>query len=626
MCGIYGELSEGAPEARRRMFAESAAAALRHRGPDGAGVWSDERCLLGHLRLSIIDLSDHAAQPMASASARSHLVFNGEIYNYVELRAAMEPPAGGWRSTSDTEVLLEALDRRGPEAIHDALGMFALALWRPAEGELWLIRDRLGKKPLYYARTTDGALRFASELPALLADGAVRRETTLDRLAEYLQLGYVAAPRTGLVAVQAVPPGCLLRVKLGAHGLTEHLERYWDLPSAEAAPRFPDQGAFDEELSHTLRDAVRIRLRSDVPLGAFLSGGIDSSIVSLLAAEQIPGKLRSFTVDFAEAGWSEGPFAAEVARHIGAEHTELKLGSDALATVPSLVATYGDLHGDSSALPTIALCRETRKHVTVALAGDGGDEVLGGYTRYASTLRTTGVAARVPAPLVSLARFMGRHRPLAWVRGATRLARLHADPDAYYPLEMRAHVARPWPPYLRAPESPSWPDPIARSLAAQAGRSALQRLMACDAKTYLPEDILVKVDRASMAVGLEVRAPMLDHRLLEIAMGADPAWIAGPEGGKRPLRRLFGPRLPRAVFERPKMGFGVPLARWLRDGVEHTSALLDPRAPIRDVLDRRAMRRLLLSHRLGLHDESARIWRLLVLAAWLDHWRPSIRD
>jgi len=626
MCGIFGELCVVGADHERRAFAETAAFALRHRGPDGSGLWQDDHCQLGHQRLSIIDLSTRAAQPMLSASRRSHLVFNGEIYNYLELRSRIDPPVGGFRSTSDSEVLLELLDQRGLAALQETIGMFAIALWRPADGELWLIRDRLGKKPLYWARTRDGRLRFASELGAVLADGAVARETTLDRLAEYLQLGYVAAPRSGIVAVQAVPPGHVLRARVASGKITERLERWWDLPPPTSARKFRNSNEFNECFDATLRNAVEIRMRSDVPLGAFLSGGIDSSVISLLSAQAIPGKLKTFTVDFDEAGWSEGPFAAEVARHIGAEHESLRLSSGSLSSLGDLASIYGDLHGDSSAIPTVALCRAARERVTVAVAGDGGDELLGGYTRYASTLATAEIARRVPAPALAVARRLAGRRPMAWVRGATRVARLFGDPDQLYPLEMRAYVGQAWPMVLSSSGSEPWRDPVGDALRQQRGRPPLFRLMACDAKTYLPEDILVKVDRASMAFGLEVRAPLLDHRLFELVMQAAPEWLASNEGPKRPLRQLFGARLPSAVFRRAKMGFGVPLVDWLRRDPSQTRALLDRAAPVAGVLNRAAVRRLLLSHHLGLRDESLRIWRLLMLAAWFELWRPNVTD
>ncbi len=626
MCGIFGELAPSPTDSQRHEFAVAAARALRHRGPDGSGLWADKHCQLGHQRLSIIDLSLNAAQPMVSASGRVRLVFNGEIYNYLELRGTVEAPPGGFRSSSDSEVLLELLDQRGLDGIRDTVGMFAFAAWRQAEQELWLVRDRLGKKPLYWATTPDGRLRFASELAALLADGVVARDTTLDRLAEFIQLGYVASPRTGLASVNSVPPGHLLRVKLGDHGITAQLERWWDLPTPGAPRSFRDIGEFHECFESTLRDAVKIRLRSDVPLGAFLSGGVDSSVISLLAARELPRKLRTFTVDFDETAWSEGPFAADVARHIGTEHESLRLRSGSLAELQGMVSVYGDLHGDSSALPTLALCRAARARVTVAIAGDGGDELLGGYSRYRSVLATAAAARRLPATSVSIARWLARRRPLSWIRGASRIARLYDDPDRLYPLEMRAYVAHSWPPVLAKPAHATWSDPVGAALRAQAGRPQLHRLMACDAKTYLPEDILVKVDRASMAYGLEVRAPLLDHRLVELVLGASPSWLADDDGSKRPLRHLYGSQLPSAVFHRPKMGFGVPIADWLQRDPALAASLADRAAPVAAVLRRSAVRRLLLSHQAGLRDESPRIWRLLVLAAWFELWRPRVRD
>lgn len=624
MCGIFGELCVTGTEHERRVFADTAARALRHRGPDGSGLWQDDHCQLGHQRLSVIDLSTRAAQPMLSASGKTRLVFNGEIYNYLELRSRVDPPAGGFRSTSDTEVLLELLDQRGLSALHETVGMFAIAAWHPAERELWLVRDRLGKKPLYWARTRDGRLRFGSELGALLADRAVARETTLDRLAEYLQLGYVAAPRSGIAAVQSVPPGHVLRIRVEGGQITERLERWWDFPPPTGEPNFRNVGEFNERFEATLRNAVEIRMRSDVPLGAFLSGGIDSSVISLLSAQAITGTLRTFTVDFDEAGWSEGPFAAEVARHIGAEHESLRLSSESLSSLTELASIYGDLHGDSSALPTVALCRAAREHVTVAVAGDGGDELLGGYTRYASTLATAAFARRVPAPALTVARWLAKRRPVSWLRGATRGARLFDDVEKLYPLEMRAYLAQTWPPVLSCAGPATWRDPIEDVIRQQRGRHPLLRLMSCDAKTYLPEDVLVKVDRASMAFGLEVRAPLLDHRLFELVMRADPEWLATNDGGKRPLRELFAAELPSAVFRRAKMGFGVPLVEWFRRSPTRTDVLLDRGAPIASVLDRSAVRRLVLSHQLGLRDESVRLWRLLMLAAWLELWRPSV--
>lgn len=622
MCGIFGELTLVANSASRAAFAASARKHLARRGPDGAATWEDAHCILGHTRLAIIDLSSAGTQPMVAASGNSVIAFNGEIYNYIELKQSLAPPVGGWRSQSDTEVLLEALDGEGPDVITSAVGMFAIAVWRPAERELLLIRDRLGKKPIYYARTVDGCFRFASEMGALLDDRRVRRTTTVDRIAEYLQHGYVSAPRTGLVDVQVVPPGSYLRARLVDGTIQTTVRRYWQLPTPKRQRAHSD---WLEEFDATLRDAVRIRLRADVPLGAFLSGGIDSSVVSLLASEQLREPLRTFTVDFAEAGFSEGEFAAEVARDIGARHTRIALGADALGNLAELIGTYGDLHGDSSALPTMALCRATRQHVVVALSGDGGDELAGGYTRYHAALRTADAAGRLPAGALSAFRWAARHVAPPWMRGVTRIARLSRDVDDVYSLGLRFYSTTAWPPVLRQRGPTEWPDAVRDALATEAARPPLLRLMACDLNTYLPEDILVKVDRAAGAVGLEVRSPLLDHRLFELSMNADPSWLVDSRGGKAPLRTLYAHRLPQRVFARRKMGFGVPMGSWLRGVDEAASARLGrPAVCFDDLIDRRKVTRMLTVHRRGLGDQSSQLWQLLVLHAWCECWQPSV--
>jgi len=628
MCGIYGQFDVDADPRIRARFAVAAERALRHRGPDGVGRWEDSSCLLGHTRLGVLDPGPSGAQPMAAASGRTVVVFNGEIYNFVELRAALGAPDRGWRSTGDTDVLVEALDRRGLSALDDTLGMFAIAWWRPDERELWLARDRLGKKPLYYVRTPSGGLRFGSELGALFADGALTPATSYDRLAEYLQHGYVAAPRSGLCGVNVLPPGGYLRARLAGSEIAVDLGRWWRLPDAraeQARSRFRDEHEFREAFDATLHDAVRIRLRSDVPLGAFLSGGVDSSVVSLLASRQLGRPLRTFTGDFDEAAFSEGRFASEVARSLGTEHTTLRVQSSSMASLPELVAVYGDLHGDASALPTLAVCRSARQHVTVALSGDGGDELGGGYPRYRLAQRLQQAAARLPGPARAAVRQIGTRLPW-WVRGTTWLGRVSSNLDEVYARSLWDYTPHVWPAVLRRSARAEWTDSVAAALRGQAGRSPLMRMMACDLLGYLPEDVLVKVDRASMACGLEVRTPFLDHRLVELVLDADPAWIADEYGAKRPLRAVYASQLPAHVFDRPKQGFGLPLRPWLRGALARAAAdrLLDPRSRIAEVLEPRAVRQLFRNHRLRHRDESARIWHLLVLQAWLEQWRPRV--
>ncbi len=617
MCGIYGELSVQPDEAARGRFATSADAFLCHRGPDGGGTWTDSRCLLGHRRLAIIDLSDRASQPYSSASRRTVVAFNGEIYNYLELRRAMAPPAGGWRTESDTEVLTEGLEREGERALRDLVGMFAIAVWSPQDGELLLIRDRLGKKPLYYTRS-NGVLRFASEFGALIDRPDLRR-TSDDRIAEFLQHGSIAAPRTGFVDVHALPPAHILRARCGTDGISVRIDRYWTLPERRVDT---DAAAWLEEFRATFEDAVRIRLRSDVPIGAFLSGGVDSSVVSLVARKHVDN-LRTFTVDFEDVAFSEGRFANDVAARIGSTHTELKLGPTDI-DMSLLVRTYGDLQGDPSAVPTMAVTREMRRHVTVALSGDGGDELLGGYERYHIAMRQVARSRAMPPLLRRAAELLGNAWPV-WLRGAARLKLVSSNLDELYGRLMRLWVDL-WPSVLVGERRRSWPNAVAASLKNWESRPALLRMMACDMDTYLPDDILVKVDRASMAVGLEVRAPLLDHRLFELVSRSEPEWLLDDGGAKRPLRELYSAALPDHVFKRPKMGFGVPLAPWLTDRRLRAaeSNLLDRSNGLSALLDASEVRRLLGMYRFGMHRARGHIWRLLWLGEWFDQWRPSL--
>ena len=618
MCGIYGELHAQPQAGARTAFAQAAGQALAHRGPDGSGIWQDAHCLLGHRRLKVIDLSEHGAQPMHSASKRSVITYNGEIYNYLELRSRLTSPPGGFRSSSDTEVLVEWLEERGASGLRDLFGMFAFALWDAHGRELVLVRDRLGKKPLFYTKTRD-ALRFASEIPALLEDETLPRETNVERIAEFLQHGFIASPQTAFVGIESLPPASWLRARVTADGLIVDTGSYWQLPT-ECEPA-SDRQAWLEEFRATLEHAIQIRLRSDVPIGAFLSGGIDSSVVSLLAHRSLPSGLNTFTVDFEEGAFSEGRSAREVASHIGTEHHEIRLRAGSLDDLPRLVRTYGNLFGDPSALPTMAICREMTAHATVVLSGDGGDELLGGYARYQLVEpREAGASQQLYAWLYGFA----RHYPV-WLRGDSRLSMLHPDWVAAYRGSMRSYPLHEVPPLFRHPVAfrDVWQEAFAR----YEHRPPLFRAMAADAELYLPEDNLVKVDRASMASAVEVRSPLLDHRLFELVARARPEWLRKGARGKLPFAELYGRDLPRAVFERKKMGFSVPLAAWMHDygmdRIEH--ALLARDARIRAVLDMRAVSKLLRGFRWRTHHFAGRIWHLLLLEEWLRQFRPTVR-
>lgn len=619
MCGIFGQLSPtlppGAIEATK-----DAIARLRHRGPDGSRTWFDGQCVLGHARLKIIDLTEDGAQPMVSATQRRVITFNGEIYNYRELRETLAPPPGGWRSTSDTEVLLQALETRGHAALNDLVGMFAFALWSPAEHELLLVRDRLGKKPLFYTLLPDGGLRFSSELPALLADPSVRRRTSLDRVAEYLQAGYVNGPRTPFLDIAAVPPGHLLRARLAGDRVETKVERYWGLPVTPAATA-TNEDEWLERFGDTLRNAIRIRLRSDVPVSALLSGGVDSSVVCLLAAEEAGAPLHTITVDSGGPA-SEARYADEVARSIHSNHSVATLPPLTLGSISEFVELYPELMGDPSAISALSAFRAVRDKATVTLTGDGGDELLFGYTRYFQTLHALERNARIPALVTTAARVVARRIP-TWLRGDARLSLATGGLEQAYEATVHQYPAHAAPPLLARECAVELP--ISAALRRFAALPLHQRLMSVDAETYIPGDTLVTLDRASMAVSLELRSPLLDHRLFELMREAPFEFLIDGERGKRPFRRLFASRLPWNVFNRQKAGFTVPLLEWMR-AAPLESWLAGTRSPLAAFIDAREVRRMVRGFRLGVNTFAGRLWHLLVLSHWLDRWQPALQD
>ncbi|HEU4888080.1 MAG TPA: asparagine synthase (glutamine-hydrolyzing), partial [Thermoanaerobaculia bacterium] len=548
MCGIAGVWSfGGANEESLRTRASSMADALRHRGPDDDGVFVDAAAGvgLGFRRLSIVDLSRAGAQPMLSASGRYVMVFNGEVYNHRRLAEELGPQE--YRGHSDTEVMLACIERWGLEAaVRRFIGMFAFALWDRTERTLSLVRDRMGVKPLYYAVTPQGAC-FASELKALRA-GAVDR-TDIDRgaLALYVRFGYVPAPYSIFDGIAKLLPGRILTIS--ADGTT-HTQTYWDAAriAEEASNTF--RGSEDDavgEIETLLSDSVRLRLISDVPLGLFLSGGIDSPLIAALMQREA-GSVSTFTIGF-EGMPSEAPFAAAVARHLGTRHTEAILGADeVLRMVPLIAELYDEPLGDSSSIPTYLVSRMARQHVTVALSGDGGDELFGGYHRYFLGRRVTERVERVPRvmrrPLGNLLRAASRlpSRMRGRLRGLGD-ALVIDDPLTLFQQQVAAEMIRvigaaPRPAQLTA--RTRWPrldDPAAL-------------MMYLDAISFLPDDILTKVDRASMAVSLEVREPLLDHRLVELAWSLPLSMKIRGTSGKWVLRKLLRKYLPAAMVDR----------------------------------------------------------------------------
>ena len=558
MCGICGLM---APSGQADpQLVDAMCARIRHRGPDQGGSEALGACVLGHRRLRVIDL-EQGFQPVANETGTVTAVFNGELYNFAELRRTLAEGGHEVRGTGDTPVLPHLYEERGTGFVEELDGMFALALWDAPRGRLVLARDRLGKKPLVWTRLPDGTLAFASELKALLALPDVPREPDLAALDAYLALQYVPGERTGIKGIHRLPPGCVLI----AEGDSERIERYWE-------PRLEERQLADEEwltlVRETVAGAVRKRLVADVPLGALLSGGIDSAIVVALMAQASSEPVRTFTVGFSDDAYDEREYARAVAERYATSHTEVVLEPDAAETLPRLAEAFDEPLGDEAALPLYLICGAARREVTVALVGDGGDESFAGYERYAAM----GLAERVPAPVAAVgARLLralpaGRAERRSSAFRAARLLEAAAAPRAerYAGLmQVLALATRRelWTDDARAELGTLVSPGFLLGSAPAQGVAGLQLL---DIATYLPGDLLPKSDIASMAHSLELRSPLLDHRVVELGLSLpDGLKLAGREG-KQALRRAFAGDLPPVVASRGKSGFGVPLARWFR--------------------------------------------------------------
>jgi asparagine synthase (glutamine-hydrolysing) len=599
VCGIAGLYSPaGTPNPE---LVDAMRAAIAHRGPDDGSTDVFGRCVLGHQRLKVIDL-DTGYQPVANETGDVVAVFNGEAYNFAQLRRELS--AHEVRGTGDTPVLPHLYEESGPRFVERLHGMFALALWDTARERLVLARDRLGKKPLLYTRLADGTFAFASELKALLRLPGVSRDVDLAAVDAYLALQYVPGDRTALRGIRKVPPGHVLVVE----GESEQLERYWRPEPAE--PSASDD-EWLERVRATVGAAVRNRLVADVPLGALLSGGIDSSIVVALMAQASAEPVRTFTVGFADERYDERAYAREVAGRYGTVHEELELVEDVAATLPRLTAAYDEPLGDEAAFPTFLIAEQARRHVTVALAGDGGDESFAGYERYIAhglAERVPAVAARAGAAAVRLVP-AARREPRSTLFRAARFLDVAGTPRSerygrlmeVFPLTTRREL---------------WLDP--RSAAAvhlEPRGDGIAGLQLLDIETYLPGDLLLKADIASMAHSLELRSPFLDGEVVALGLALPDGLKTHGREGKVALRRAFAEDLPPDVAARGKTGFGVPLGRWFRE---------DLRELAREVLatDRGWFRadtvtRLLEEHESGRADHGHRLWCLLMLELWV---------
>ena len=641
MCGIAGCWEGGgAPADALAARARAMADALAHRGPDDRGAWVDAAAgvALGFRRLSILDLSPQGHQPMASADGRYTVVFNGEIYNFAELRDGLERAgaAPAWRGHSDTEIMLAAISHWGVEgALERMTGMFAIALWDARERALHLVRDRMGEKPLYYG-VTGRTLLFGSELKALRAHPAFAGEIDRASVAALMRFAYVPAPRSILRGIRKLPAGTIVSFRSPADAAAAR--PYWTLRGAIERgierPFAGSEGEAADELEGLLRGAIARQMVADVPLGAFLSGGVDSSTVVALMQAQSARPVKTFTIGFHEDDYNEAPYAKAVAAHLGTDHTELYLSpGEAMSVIPDLPRFYDEPFADSSQVPTYLVSRLARTGVTVSLSGDGGDELFGGYNRYfwgASIWRRLGWMPRGARRAAAGA--LTAVSPPAWDRvfeAASPVlpasARQPAAGDKLHKLARAIDVANPEELYavLVSHWSESTLVDDARlefDLPLDRLATAPERMMACDAATYLPDDILVKVDRATMAVSLESRIPLLDHRVVEFAWRLPLELKLRDGAGKWLLRQVLHRHVPRALIDRQKMGFSLPLDAWLRGPLrEWAETLLDERRLMREgFLDPKPIRARWQEHLSGRRNWQHPLWIVLMFQAWLE--------
>jgi asparagine synthase (glutamine-hydrolysing) len=621
MCGICGQVRWDG-QAPQGGLIEEMCAAQEHRGPDSRGVHLDEAAGLGIQRLRVIDLAT-GDQPILNEDGSVVVVLNGEIYNFRELRARLERSGHRFATGSDTEVIVHLYEEEGSRCVRSLHGMFGLAIWDARRRRLVLARDRVGKKPLFYA-LRDGVLSFASELRALLQDPEIPRDLDFEALDAYLALRWIPAPLSAFEAVRKLPPAHVLTLERGRVAI----EPYWQLDHGGAA-RTGDDRELIEELREQLRAAVRRRMVSDVPLGAFLSGGIDSSAVVATMAEQSSSPVRTFSIGFTDDRYDELSQARLIAERFGTDHEELVVTPDAVEILPRIVRQYGEPFADSSAIPSFYLAELARRQVTVALNGDGGDESFAGYSRYVANLALDR-AAGLPAPL---------RRSLGALAGAlpssgdpqstrSRLRRLAAatalgapQRHASYLTQLgRAERLDLYTPRMRelVGSASAAEDAIERRWRDAGARDALGHMLAVDAGLFLPDDLLAKMDIATMAHSLEARSPLLDHELMEFATALPSRLKVRGREKKVALREAFRDSVPAEILDAPKRGFVVPMAEWLRDDLKDLSrdVLLDSTAGEHEYFERDAVRALLDRHASGAEDRSGAIWSLLVFELW----------
>lgn len=642
MCGIAGLLDAGAIGASAQMTrsAQAMADAIAYRGPDDHGVWcnADAGVALSHRRLSIVDLSPAGHQPMISANGRFIVAYNGEVYNHQTLRRELESRGVQFRGHSDTEVMLEAFANYGIEAtVKRLIGMFTIAVWDQSERTLTLVRDRLGIKPVYWAKF-GGLFLFGSELKALRAHPGWAPRIDRRATASFMRHNYVPAPYSIYEGVFKLEAGSILTLPWGGE---PKITKFWDARSvASAGMADPIEGSdaeMTDRLEALLTDAVQRRMIADVPLGAFLSGGVDSSTVVALMQKANLGRVRTFTIGFDTPGFDEAPYAAAVARHLDTQHTELKVTSrDALDVIPRLADMYDEPFADSSQIPTYLVSAMTRQHVTVALSGDGGDELFAGYNRYQLASRLWGGLSLMPSALRhTLAGVIRAVSPERWssllsglparIQPAQVGDKLHKlagvldmpDRSAVY-----RRLVSHWDPQTAAPGADEYKGLLWDPTVAEQIPGFREQMQFLDLVTYLPDDILTKVDRASMAVALEARVPLLDHRLVEFAWRLPSTAKVRHGTSKWLLRQVLYRHVPKELIERPKMGFGIPLGEWLRGPLRDWAETLLDEKRLREagLVDAALVRKFWEEHLSGHRNWQYHLWDVLMLESWRQRW------
>ncbi len=615
MCGIAGVLYNDPQRPVEGDLVERMCAAIHHRGPDEWGMWNEGQVGIGMKRLCIIDLSG-GRQPMANAGGSIRIVFNGEIYNYLDLRGDLEKRGYRFTTNSDTESILHLYEEYGEDCVQHLRGMFAFAIWDGCKRKLFLARDRFGKKPLHYFHD-DEKLVFGSEIKSILEHPDVRPEVHRPAIVNYLAYGYTPDPDTMFKGVAKLPPGHSLTWEDGKIAVRQ----YWDLNFQPDQPAREDAFYLDE-VDRLLHEAVRVRLVSDVPLGAFLSGGIDSSLVVAMMARQMSEPVKTFSIGFDEGKYNELPYARMVAKRYGTDHHEEIVKPDAEAVISDLIKVFDEPFADSSAIPTYYVSKLARRHVTVALSGDGGDELFAGYDRYLDS-PLSGYTDKIPQvarQLVfgSVARLLPE-----WFYGINTLRYLAADEDARYALKMTgglsARYQRVFSPNLVQTAGSGDPSSALQQYMEQVrGRDVITRRQYGDVKRYLAGDILTKVDRTSMLVSLEARAPLLDHRLAEFAATIPTSLKVRDRSLKHVLKTLARKYLPADLIDRPKMGFAVPVAQWINQEWSEMSQelVLGERTLRRNNFNPRYLQRIMDEHRRGRRNHGGSIWALMVLEMW----------